>query len=222
MKEMKRSALVLIIIFNAFAAYCQLNLPSEKHYELKNFNDIIPDGKMYSSSIIMEKIIGMKKDIDIDTTEWGEGLSFYWLTAYLQGLDDVDYAAMDSSFYTYPEDYVFLDINNDGIEDMVFQSRGPFVSDSRCFAIFLSNDIQKTHDVIWCNGVLTEISDYSLSLPNYSGDYKGLMINYVQYGCCALSGWDKLKTDFLFFENPPAGLKNPVSLRIINRNTLDY
>ena len=62
---MKKSALILIIIFNTFAAYCQLNLPGDKHYELINFKDIITDGKMYSSSIIMEKIIEMKKDIDI-------------------------------------------------------------------------------------------------------------------------------------------------------------
>lgn len=218
-KEMKYSALILIIVFNTFGAFCQLNSAIGKHYDLKNFKDIIPDGKMYSSSIIMKKIVEMKENIDIDTTEWGEGLNFHFLTAYLQGLDDVEYEAKDSSFFTYPEDYIFTDINNDGIEDMVFQSRGPFVTDSRCFAIFLSRDKQKTHEVFWSYGVLTKLSDYSL---HYLGDYKGLMINYLRYGCCALSGWDEFRTDFLFFENPPVGLKNPISLRAVNRNTLDY
>jgi len=38
---MKNSALILILVFNTFGAFCQLNLAIEKHYDLKNFKDIM-------------------------------------------------------------------------------------------------------------------------------------------------------------------------------------
>ena len=105
---------------------------------------------------------------------------------------------------------------------MIFQSRGPFVSDGRIFAFFISDSTKNKHDVFWFSGVLTEVSEYSLSVPQYSDKFSGLMVNYINYGCCALSGWDKYKTDFVFFTNPPPGMDNPETIRIINRNTADY
>ena len=105
---------------------------------------------------------------------------------------------------------------------MIFQSRGPFVSDGRIFAFFISDSTKNKHDVFWFGGVLTEISKYSLSVPHCLNKFNGLMVNYINYGCCALSGWDQYKTDYIFFTKQPIGMRNPETIRIINRNTADY
>ena len=193
-----------------------------KHYTLKKINEVYPTGKIYSSQLVLQKINGLKSKMEIDTAEWGEDMYFFWLTGYLQGINGTNYSTKDSSFFTYPEDYIFTDLNNDDIEDMIFQSRGPFVSDSRTFAFFISDSTKNKHSVFWFGGVLTEVSEYSLSVPHYSDKYNGIMVNYIKYGCCAMSGWNKYKTDYVFFTKYPDGMKNPETLRSININTADY
>jgi hypothetical protein len=220
---MKGTLIALFLISLApTVTLAQLTEKQRHHYTLKEFNEIYPSGKNYSSQLVLEKIEGFKSRMKIDTAEWGEGIYFFWLTGYLQGIDGAKYSTKDSSFFTYPEDYIFADLNNDNIEDMIFQSRGPFVSDSRIFAFFISDSAKKKHYVFWFGGVLTELSKYSLSVPHYSDKFNGLMVNYIKYGCCASSGWDNFKTDFVFFTNPPKHMQNPETIRIINSNTLDY
>lgn len=220
---MKGTLIALFLIgVTPTVTLAQLTEKQRDYYNLKAFNEIYPSGKNYSSELVLEKIEGFKSRMEIDTAEWGEGFYFFWLTGYLQGIDGAKYSAKDSSFFTYPEDYIFADLNNDNIEDMIFQSRGPFVSDSRTFAFFISDSAKNKHDVFWFGGVLTELSEYSLSVPHYSDKLNGLMVNYIKYGCCALSGWDKYKTDYVFFTKRPDGMKNPETIRIINKNTLDY
>ncbi len=106
---------------------------------------------------------------------------------------------------------------------MIFQSRGPFVDDSRTMSIFISDSIKNKHDVFWFKGVATEISNYELAVPrNYEKKCKGLMVNYIQYGCCSLYGWDMYKTEFIFFKKPPNGMDKTETIRIININNEDY
>ena len=214
--------LSFLSVFIPTAILAQLNKEYEHHYTLKKINEVYSESKIYSSQIVLEKINGFKSKMEIDTAEWGEGTYFYWLTGYLQGLDGANYSTEDSSFFTYPEDYIFADLNNDKIEDMIFQSRGPFVFDSPTFAFFISDSTKNKHDVFWFSGVLTEVSEYSLSVPQYSDKFSGLMVNYINYGCCALSGWDRYKTDYIFFTKHPSGMNNPETIRIINCNTADY
>ena len=220
---MKRLLTVLFLAgFIPTVTLAQLTEEFQKHYVFKKINEVFPSGKNYSSQLLLEKINGLKSKMEIDTAEWGEGVYFFWLTGYLQGLDGINYSAEDSSFFTYPEDYIFADLNNDNIEDMIFQSRGPFVFDSPTFTFFISDSTKNKHDVFWFGGVLTEVSEYSLSVPYHKDKYNGLMVNYIEYGCCVLSGWDKYKTDYIFFTKHPSGMKNPETIRIINRNTADY
>tara|TARA_B100001287_G_scaffold167682_1_gene141044 strand:+ start:111 stop:842 length:732 start_codon:yes stop_codon:yes gene_type:complete len=221
--KMKKTLLALFLT-GLIPTYTLAQLTEKKsdYYNVKGLNEIFPSGKKYSSQIVLEKIEGFKSRMEIDTAEWGENLNFFWLTNYLQETDGSNQSAKDSSFFTYPEDYIFKDLNNDNTEDMIFQSRGPFVSDSRTFAIFISDSSTNKHNVFWFKGVLSRMSTYTLSLPNYAEKYNGLMVNYVQHGCCEFSGWDNFKTDFMFFTPPPKHIKNPKTMRIINSNTLDY
>ena len=216
MKRIITSLLLSALISTSTLA--QLPKEYEHHYTLKKINEVYPSGKNYSSQLVLEKINGFKSKMEIDTAEWGEGIYFSWLTGYLQDLDGAD----SSISKTYPEDYVFADLNNDNIEDMIFQSRGPFVFDSPTFAFFISDSTKNKHDVFWVSGVLTEVSEYSLSVPHYSDKFNGLMVNYIKYGCCALSGWDEYITNFIFFTSPPEGMKKTETIRMINKNSSDY
>lgn len=213
---------LFLTFFISVDIQAQLSESFESHYTIKNINEIYPSGKFYKSDLVLEKINYFKSKIEIDTAEFSDGIYFSQLTSHLQGLEGINYDLRDSLFYTYPEDYLFADLNNDHIEDMIFQSRGPFVFDSRTFALFISDSTKNKHDVFWISGVLTEVSQYSLSVPHYSDKFSGLMVNYIKYGCCALSGWDKYKTDYVFFTKHPDGMKNPETIRVINRNTADY
>jgi hypothetical protein len=220
MKKLLIVAILSAVLPSAILA--QISEDYMQHYSLKKINEVYPLGKIYSSQVVLEKINGFKSKMEIDTAEWGEGIYFFGLTDYLQGIDGANYSANDSSFFTYPEDYIFADLNNDKIEDMIFQSRGPFVFDSPTFAFFISDSTKNKHDVFWFSGVATEVSEYSLSVPHYSDKFNGLMVNYIKYGCCAISGWDRYKTDFIFFTKQPDGMENPETIRVINRNTADY
>ena len=224
-KHITMKTLLIISFLAGFVpttTLAQLTEELGKHYTLKKINEVYPTGKIYSSQLVLQKINGLKSKMEIDTAEWGVGIYFFWLTGYLQGINGTNYSTKDSSFFTYPEDYIFTDLNNDDIEDMIFQSRGPFVSDSRTFAFFISDSTKNKHSVFWFGGVLTEVSEYSLSVPHYSDKYNGIMVNYIKYGCCAMSGWNKYKTDYVFFTKYPDGMKNPETLRSININTADY
>lgn len=194
-----------------------------KRYKRKALKEIVPKGEIYDSKIILKKVNEITQKMDIDTSEYAtEEMAYTWLTGYLQGLENSPNETKDSIFFTYDEDYMFLDINNDNIEDLVFQSRGPFVTDSPMFLFLLSNKKKGKHDAYWFSGTITSISEYDLSIPNSKSEYPGIIINYIQYGCCGMYGWDTYKTDFLFFTFTPHGFENPLSLRSINKNTVDY
>ena len=94
----------------------QLTEKKEGYYDFKAFNEIYPSGKNYSSQIVLEKIEGFKSRMEIDTADGGEEVNFFWLTNYLQFIDGAKHSAKDSSFFTYPEDYIFADLNNDNTE----------------------------------------------------------------------------------------------------------
>ena len=208
---MKKSAIKFFftLTFISTSFYAQLPKSLVQRYSIKSINKVYPAGKTYKSDIVLKKINSMIGEIEKDES------IFY--------LERQKYSILKDLSKTIPENFLFADLNNDKIEDLIFQSTGSIINDGLQFSIFISDSIYKKHNLLWFNGIVTEISDYSLiPFPRDNKKFKGLMVNYIKYGCCSYSGWDSYKTDFIFLTLPALDMKKIISIRTININSTDY
>ena len=165
---------------------------------------------------LLNKIERIAHLAELDTTE-----IYYHLQGNLVFDGDTSIDESLSFMFTYPKDYLFLDINNDGKEDMLFQSSGSFFDDSPTFIFFLSTK-NGNYETISSNGRIVDVKQTSIQLP-LRVEVNGIMVDYISYGCCAYHGWDFNKTDFISFD--PSITFNSrdrmVNMRTVNRNNIE-
>ncbi len=99
-----------------------------------------------------------------------------------------------------PSNFIFLDLNEDNVEDMIFQSNGSFITDSYCFAICLSYDKNKYKWISSPGQIIgiSKIEEYRARFDDEKERY--LKIEYYKNGCCD-DPWDLYETGLLCLEN---------------------
>jgi hypothetical protein len=117
-----------------------------------------------------------------------------------------------------PSNFLFTDLNDDNIDDLIFQSNGPFIFDSSTFIIFLSEN-KNSYKLIRGTGQITEaeiIEEFCCATSSEKNKY--LKVDYNYEGCCD-NPWDQHLTGIL---NLGKGLFSEelytISLKAINRN----
>ena len=116
-----------------------------------------------------------------------------------------------------PSNFLFIDLNNDKIEDLIFQSNGPFITDNFSFLFFLS-DNDETYKRIRCIGQIIDMQIIEeFCCATNSNKEKYLKVDYFNYGCCD-NPWDDYITGILSLNK---GLfsdeLNTIKLESINR-----
>ena len=225
---MKYLIICICIIFNCNLFIAQHTFNIKDKYSKKELKDIYAGGKFYDANTIVEKINYYKYNSNIDTVPikdliGGELDAILDLTQYLQGANGAIKNLNSSKFFTYPKDYLFVDINKDKKEDLIFKSRGPSSnSDSEYFALFISNKKTNKYEVFWFFGSqLTNISNYKLEFPRENKPVNGINIDYIKKGCCAEAGWNYFKTDFIRIDGKFEENKK-TNLRKIHTKSIDY
>jgi hypothetical protein len=95
-----------------------------------------------------------------------------------------------------PANFLFADLNNDSIEDLIFQSNGPFIFDSHRFITFISID-QNKYKFVQEHGQIVEIEiieEYCCATTSEKNRY--LKVEYINWGCCD-NPWDEYITGIL-------------------------
>ncbi len=119
-----------------------------------------------------------------------------------------------------PSNFLFLDLNDDKYEDIIFQSNGPFITDSHMFFIFLSNKKDK-YKIVRQPGQIIDIhfvEEFCCSTDSKKEKY--LKVDYFNYGCCD-NPWDQYITGILNLNSGPFGDElYTISLSAINRTAV--
>lgn len=94
-----------------------------------------------------------------------------------------------------PSNFLFLDVNDDKIEDLIFQSNGPFITDNHAFFVFLSNN--KKYKLVRELGQIIDmqiIEEFCCAFDSKKEKY--LKVDYFKSGCCD-NPWDQYVTGIL-------------------------
>lgn len=168
-------------------------------------------GNHYHGQFLKDKLHDLVMLAGLDSSE-----IYYELMDNLRDRND----SVRQDFYsvTYPEYHLFLDINEDGREDMIFQSQGPFIFDSPAFLVFLSKE-DGTYRHYLSFGKLISVQKETIKFIEFRSA-EGLRLVYKKYGCCAFSGWDSINCDF-FFLNEKDHYNEDIPLWSVNLNTLE-
>ena len=142
------------------------------------------NGTFYNGMVLEKKLYKIFENSDVD--------SLY----KKQVFDNIEYNpkkySKDIDIYgstQTPDNFLFCDLNHDNIEDLVFQSNGPFITDSHKFIIFLSS-LKKysATEVAGQISAITETEEYCCRTYMAKKE-KYLKINYFYHGCCD-DPWD--------------------------------
>jgi len=102
-----------------------------------------------------------------------------------------------------PSNFLFGDFNFDGIEDLIFQSNGPFIFDSYVFLLFLSSNESKYRFVDEGGQIIDiEISEQFCCRFGPGEEKKYMKVDFCKSGCCD-NPWDRYLTGILDLSNGP-------------------
>jgi hypothetical protein len=178
----------------------------------KELSELKIKGKFYNG-VELEKNLKMivdNSEVDTFTQHIFNRIEYY----------DEKYNAQKDQFglTQIPSNFLFTDLNDDNIEDLIFQSNGPFIFDSSTFIIYLSEN-KNSYKRIRGTGQLTDaeiIEEFCCATSPEKNKY--LKIEYNYKGCCD-NPWDQHLTGIL---NLGKGLFSDelytISLKAINRN----
>lgn len=203
--------LLLFLILSAIVS-CRSYNEKESYSSPKKLDKISLKGKFYNGKELETKLNKIIVNSALDTftkNEIFDRMEFY-IEKYNPAKDEL-------GLTQNPSNFLFLDINEDNAEDLIFQSNGPFITDSHVFLIFLSNKENKYKLVREFGQIIDMqiIDEFCCATESKKNKY--LKVDYFNYGCCD-NPWDEYKTGIL---NLGPGLfcdeLYTISLKAINR-----
>jgi hypothetical protein len=195
---------ILLCIMVLFFASCNFSTAESSHEINENLlRERVPtplgklglQGNFYNGKQLKVKIERVINNSDIDSLSRKEILMDTEFFEENYNESDDEYGLIQT-----PSNFLFLELNNDNVEDMIFQSNGSFITDSYCFAICLSYDKNK-YKWISSDGQIigiSKIEEYRARFDDEKERY--LKIDYYKNGCCD-DPWDLYETGLLCLEN---------------------
>ena len=190
---------------------------SSQQFKTRTLDEISIEGNHYHADFLKTRIKNVALKAGLDSSEfYAEYIEL--MLDHLRFKDDTSAIDADDWQITYPENYLFADINDDKHEDLIFQSNGPFMFDSPAFLIFLSKDKGENYSMYYKDGKIVDI-EKSKIINQYDREVNGLKITYVSYGCCELSNWDYINCNFYFLDDRDHW-KEDIKLWSVNTNNM--
>lgn len=209
--------LFLLFTFQIAVGFGQEFCLSQDQIKLRSLEQISIEGHNYHGDYLKERIINVALKAGLDSSEfYAEYIEL--MLEHLRFKDDTSAIDADDWQITYPENYLFADINNDKHEDMIFQSNGPFMFDSPAFLIFLSDEKGENYSMYYKDGKIVNIEKSTIN-NQYNREVNGLKITYKEYGCCDLSNWNYIKCQFYFLDKRDH-YKKDIVLWSVNTNNI--
>ncbi len=172
-------------------------------------NKISLKGQQYEGEVLKNKLTTITENSNLDSI-WKKTL-----------FDHIEYNSADydsvQDVYRHtqiPSCFLFTDINQDKKEDLIFQSNGPFFTDSHLFVIFISNK-KEGYRTIVSTGQIIDIhivEEYCCRIGNKKS--KHLQVDYFDYGCCD-DPWNNYVTGIADIETGQKKLKT-IRLESVN------
>jgi hypothetical protein len=203
---------ILIILFS-----CNNKKEAKLYPSPKKLNNISISGKFYNGEELETKLHKIIKNSPLDTFSANE--IFNRIEFFKEKYNP---ASDEFGLTQIPSNFLFLDINNDKTEDVIFQSNGPFITDSHAFLFFISNNKNK-YKLVRGGGQIIDIQIIEeFCCATASRKEKYLKVDYFSYGCCD-NPWDSYITGIL---NLNTGLFSDelytISLNSINRTAEEF